>query len=147
MKRLVLYFLVFITVAGYGCSNTDSAAVPQDKQALARPTYEILILVDSKELFLFKDEELYKIYQIAVGRSSDPTPKGDFTVTSMIKQPYLDAYGARWIGLSIPNIGIHGTNDPGSIGTCASSGCIRMRNEDIEELFQYVSVGMKVFIL
>jgi lipoprotein-anchoring transpeptidase ErfK/SrfK len=105
------------------------------------------VLVESRELFLFCDEELFKVYPVAIGKTSTPTPKGDFTVVSKIERPFQEAYGSRWIGLSAPNIGIHGTNDPSSIGTHASNGCIRMWNENIEELFTFVQIGMKVFIL
>jgi lipoprotein-anchoring transpeptidase ErfK/SrfK len=106
-----------------------------------------LILVDTRQLFLFRNEELLKTYHVAVGRPTNPTPRGDFTITSMIVYPYAEAYGSRWIGLSAPNIGIHGTNDPDSIGYEASSGCIRLKNEDIEEIFDLICVGTKVFIL
>jgi lipoprotein-anchoring transpeptidase ErfK/SrfK len=49
--------------------------------------------------------------------------------------------GTRWIGISKKGYGIHGTNSPKSIGRAASLGCIRLRNEDVEELFEMVSVG------
>ena len=49
--------------------------------------------------------------------------------------------GSRWIGLSEKGYGIHGTNAPGSIGRNVSHGCIRMRNRDVEQLFELVKVG------
>jgi lipoprotein-anchoring transpeptidase ErfK/SrfK len=52
--------------------------------------------------------------------------------------------GTRWMGLSAAGYGIHGTNAPGSIGKAASHGCIRMRNRDVEELFELVGVGVTV---
>ena len=54
--------------------------------------------------------------------------------------------GTRWIGLSRKGYGIHGTNNPRSIGRRASHGCIRMRNRDVEELFEMVAVGDRVEI-
>jgi lipoprotein-anchoring transpeptidase ErfK/SrfK len=131
-----------------GCRAPEGAdAGGADTETLAKPKYEILVLVESRELFLFCDEELFRVYAVAIGKTSTPTPKGDYTVVNKIESPYKEAYGSRWIGLSVPNIGIHGTNDPSSIGLHASNGCIRMRNEDIEELFEFVQIGMKVFIL
>ena len=53
----------------------------------------------------------------------------------------------RWLGLSKPQYGIHGTNNPASIGTMASLGCVRMYNRDVEELFPQVSVGTTVEII
>jgi len=49
--------------------------------------------------------------------------------------------GTRWLGLSRKGYGIHGTNNPRSIGKSASHGCVRMRNLDVEDLFARVSVG------
>ncbi|GAA0076639.1 hypothetical protein UT300005_10170 [Clostridium sp. CTA-5] len=57
-------------------------------------------------------------------------------------------FGTRWIGLNVPwgKFGIHGTNKPGTIGSEASHGCIRMFNKDIEALYEYVEYGMIVTI-
>ncbi len=147
----LLFVLALLLAAGCG-AEPEPPATPERTPAPTPeepkgPKYEILVLLDAKQLFLFCDEELFKTYTVAVGRLSSPTPKGDFTVKSMIEYPHADAYGSRWIGLSTPNIGIHGTNRPSSIGKGASRGCIRMRNEDIDELFSYISIGTKVFIL
>jgi len=54
--------------------------------------------------------------------------------------------GTRWMGLSAPGVGIHGTDDPASIGYSVSHGCIRMQIPDAERLFTMVSVGMGVYI-
>jgi hypothetical protein len=54
--------------------------------------------------------------------------------------------GPRWVGLSQKGFGIHGTNQPSSVGKAASHGCIRMRNRDIEQFFEMVSVGDAVSI-
>lgn len=59
------------------------------------------------------------------------------------------AYGPWFIRLETGwrGIGIHGTHDPSSIGTAASEGCIRMKNEDVQRLHEkYVKIGLKVFI-
>jgi lipoprotein-anchoring transpeptidase ErfK/SrfK len=49
--------------------------------------------------------------------------------------------GTRWIGLSAKGFGIHGTTNPGSIGHAKSHGCIRLRNHDVERLFERVRPG------
>ena len=54
--------------------------------------------------------------------------------------------GTRWMGISAPNVGIHGTNDPASIGYSVSHGCIRMQIPDAERLFEMVYVGTTVTI-
>ena len=55
--------------------------------------------------------------------------------------------GTRWMGISAPYVGIHGTPDAASIGYSASHGCIRMRIPDAEWLFQHVEIGTPVFII
>ena len=90
------------------------------------------------------------------------TPEGTFTITQVLyakglshdfgdgKGPVRNAYGPWFFRLSVPgynDIGIHGTHLPESIGTRATEGCIRMRNEDILELKKKVYVGMPVIIL
>jgi lipoprotein-anchoring transpeptidase ErfK/SrfK len=55
--------------------------------------------------------------------------------------------GARAIYLGSTIYRIHGTNEPASIGKSASSGCIRMLNEDVSELYQFVKHGATVTVL
>src|SRR5204863_8990401 len=55
--------------------------------------------------------------------------------------------GTRWMGLTAPGVGIHGTPDPASIGYSASHGCIRMRIPEAEWLFRHVRIGTTVFIV
>jgi len=55
--------------------------------------------------------------------------------------------GTRWMGLSAPGVGIHGTDEPWSIGHSESHGCIRMQVPDAEWLYKRVRVGTPVFII
>ncbi len=136
---LVLAAMVALTAWIVGEPPGVAAAAP------GGGVYEILVDTDTSELKLYRDRMLVKEYPVAVGKPSDPTPAGSYYITSKIKYPG-GALGTRWIGLSAPHIGIHGTNDPDSIGKHASQGCIRMRNEDIEELFFLVPMWTKVYI-
>lgn len=108
----------------------------------------ILIEVDNKALTLLnnKTHEVIKRYTIATGKPSSPTPLGTFKITS--KERWGEGFGSRWMGLDVPwgKYGIHGTNKPGSIGFNASGGCVRMRNSDVEELFDSIEVGTTVAI-
>ncbi|MFA7468298.1 MAG: L,D-transpeptidase family protein [Desulfotomaculaceae bacterium] len=101
----------------------------------------------SRKLHHYEGERLIKEYPVAVGKPSTPTPPGKFKVINKILHPG-GILGTRWMGLSIPggNYGIHGTSNPASIGTAASLGCIRMFNQNVEELFGQVSVGTPVHI-
>ena len=112
----------------------------------------IVSLADHK-LALIEDGRLVKVFPIAVGKSSTPSPTGSFQIISRTVKPTwyhagkvvppgpANPVGTRWIGLSQKGYGIHGTNAPRSIGKSSSHGCIRMRNQDVEQLFELVQVG------
>lgn len=96
-------------------------------------------------LKLFDGNRLIKAYPIAVGKILTPTPYGTYTVIN--KQPNPGGpFGVLWMGLSKRHYGIHGTNNPSSIGKDVSHGCIRMTNHDVLELSSKVPIGTSVFI-
>lgn len=107
----------------------------------------LVVKVTPRVLEIHNDGELYKTYRIAVGKSKTPTPIGEWNVVWK-DYNWGTGFGTRWMGLNVPwgIYGIHGTNKPWSIGQFASHGCIRMRNKDVEELFEWVSVGTPVRI-
>jgi lipoprotein-anchoring transpeptidase ErfK/SrfK len=88
-----------------------------------------------------------------VGAASTPSPIGTFTIVNRIPNPTYyrpgkvvgpgaaNPLGTRWIGLSEKGYGIHGTDNPRSIGYAKSHGCIRLRNADVERLFERVRAG------
>ena len=112
----------------------------------ATKAYSIVIRIHPRILELYGSSQLHKTYTVAVGAPSTPTPRGSFTVINKAFNPG-GPYGTRWLGLSKPHIGIHGTNDPASIGKAVSKGCVRMHNADIEEVFVLMDVGDVVEIV
>ncbi|WP_368490624.1 L,D-transpeptidase [Clostridium sp. BJN0013] len=110
------------------------------------PTYNITINRAARRLTLYKNGRVYKTYPVAVGKSRTPTPAGTFRIINKQVNPG-GPYGARWMGLSARGIGIHGTNNPSSIGGAVSNGCIRMYNKNVIELFNIVPVGTVVRII
>ena len=107
--------------------------------------FSITINTMAKILNLYRNGMFFKAYPVATGKPSTPTPMGTFTIVNKQINPG-GPFGSRWMGLSKPHYGIHGTNNPPSIGTAASNGCIRMYANDVEDLFNYVSVGTVVRI-
>jgi lipoprotein-anchoring transpeptidase ErfK/SrfK len=110
--------------------------------------YNIKVNIAARRLTLFKGGKLFKTYSIAVGKPSTPTPKGNFKIINKAHNPG-GPFGARWLGLSAPNgdYGIHGTNNPSSIGKAVSNGCIRTYNNNIIEIYNLVPVGTPVKIV
>ncbi|MDF2674799.1 MAG: hypothetical protein K0R09_3067 [Clostridiales bacterium] len=84
----------------------------------------------------------------SVGKPSTPTPKGNFKIINKAHNP-SGPFGAGRLGLSAPNgdYGIHGTNNPSSIGKAVSNGCVRTYNNNIIELYNTVPVGTPVKII
>jgi len=127
----------------------------------------IVINRGANRLYLFDGGKLTRTFQVATGQAIYPTPKGDFHIVVKWMNPTWypptnDAWakglkpvppgpsnplGTRWMGLSSPGIGIHGTDEPTSIGYSASHGCIRMQVPDAEWLFEHVDVGTTVHIV
>jgi len=119
----------------------------------AEPVRQIVISIPDRKLALLEDGVVVKIWRTAVGTVSTPTPGGTYKIVNRVSNPsyYLpgkviaagpsNPVGTRWLGLSLKGFGIHGTNNPSSIGRKASHGCVRMKNRDVEELFDLVRVG------
>lgn len=109
--------------------------------------YNITIDLEEKELTLRQGEQILEVYPVAVGTPSTPTPTGNWRIIQKTLNPG-GPFGARWMRLSVPwgGYGIHGTDEPGSIGTAASHGCVRMLNEDVIELYDIVPLGTEVKI-
>jgi lipoprotein-anchoring transpeptidase ErfK/SrfK len=125
----------------------------------------IVIRRGLNELRYYLGKRLVRKFGVATGQSVYPTPTGQFSIVVMERNPWWrppdspwarglkaippgpgNPLGTRWMGLSAPGVGIHGTPDSASIGYSASHGCIRMYIPDAEWLFQHVHVGTPVVI-
>lgn len=107
--------------------------------------YQIEVSIHHRFLRLLMNGFLLKQYPIAVGKMLNATPMGDFIVINKAPNPG-GPYGTMWMSLSKEHYGIHGTNDPSSIGSAVSKGCIRMYNHDVEELARIIPIGTPVYI-
>lgn len=157
-------------------TQQDKAIVSLPQEVLVkyadqlRNEHKLIIIDKSKyKLCLFQKGKEIKSYAIAVGKNPGQkqrvgdltTPTGEFIIEEIVdasdwshdfgdgKGEIAGAYGPWFISLATGwiGIGIHGTHDKSSIGTMASEGCIRMANEDVEELKELVSIGIKVIIM
>ena len=112
-----------------------------------------MVSLEDRKLALVEDGQVKKVYTVAVGKPSTPSPVGTFTIERRVANPTYrhdgktilpgpgNPVGTRWMGLSKHGYGIHGTNEPKSIGKAASHGCIRMSRADLEEFYGLVAVG------
>lgn len=130
-------------------------------QKLKIPTYKFSVVVDKSQntLILKGDEEVLKTYHVSTGEKNS-TPVGVFKVTDKLLDPTWykagavvppgsaeNVLGTRWIGISEKGYGIHGTTEPDKIGQQVTAGCVRMRNEEVEELYELVPAGAEVIIV
>jgi hypothetical protein len=125
----------------------------------------ISIVRGANTLTLWDGTRRVRQFRVATGRSQYPTPSGTYAVVDMQQNPWWlppqsdwarglkpippgpgNPLGTRWMGLSAPGVGIHGTPDAASIGYSASHGCIRMQIPDAEWLFSHVRLGTPVAI-
>jgi lipoprotein-anchoring transpeptidase ErfK/SrfK len=126
----------------------------------------IVIRRGSNHLYLYKGMKPWRTFTVATGQKIYPTPLGRFNIVVKWKDPWWyppdspwaqgakpippgpgNPLGTRWMGISAPGVGIHGTPDPASLGYSASHGCIRMYIPYAEWLFDHVEVGTPVYIV
>jgi len=126
----------------------------------------IVIRRNTNGLLLYDGMRYRRFFAVATGQSRYPTPLGRFTIVVKWKNPWWypppspwaqgqkpippgpdNPLGTRWMGLSAPGVGIHGTPSDASIGYSVSHGCIRMHIPQAEWLFNHVDVGTTVFIV
>jgi lipoprotein-anchoring transpeptidase ErfK/SrfK len=122
----------------------------------------IIIKKSTNELAFIYEGEVRQVYNVSTGKTDELTPEGEHTVTVKAVRPYYrkdniqggdkdNPLGSRWIGVDAEGTdgriyGIHGTNNPETIGKYITAGCIRMYNSDVEILFQEIPLGTKVMI-
>jgi lipoprotein-anchoring transpeptidase ErfK/SrfK len=132
---------------------TPSAAADGVRPTDTSASRRIVVSIPDRKLALIENGQIVSIYSIAVGAPASPSPAGTFSIVNRVANPTYykpgtivgpgaaNPIGTRWIGLSAKGYGIHGTDNPGSIGHAKSHGCIRLRNHDVERLFERVRPG------
>jgi len=132
----------------------QSATSAEQAAPAASTTKRVIVVsIEDRKLALVEDGQVKKVYSVAVGKPSTPSPTGTFTIERRVANPTYrhsgktvlpgpgNPVGTRWMGLSKRGYGIHGTNEPTSIGKAASHGCIRMAKADLEQFYELVAVG------
>lgn len=109
------------------------------------PSYRIIVDLSDRQLYLLDGDIVVRGFPVGIGKMLTRTPTGEFTIVNKQANPG-GPFGAFWMGLSKPHYGIHGTNEPESIGKVVSHGCIRMHNRDVVELAGIVPIRTRVTI-
>jgi lipoprotein-anchoring transpeptidase ErfK/SrfK len=113
----------------------------------------VLVSITDRRLAVLEDNKVLAYFPVAVGAEVSPSPVGDFEIVRRVANPTYshdgvvipagqdNPVGTRWMALNVKGYGIHGTNQPRSIGHARSHGCIRLRNRDVEKLYAMLQVG------
>jgi lipoprotein-anchoring transpeptidase ErfK/SrfK len=141
-------------------SNNLKSDVISVGQKLRIWTGKFSVLVDkSQNILILKDgNDVLKVYSVSTGENNS-TPVGTFKITSKLVNPVWfnkglvippespeNVLGTRWLGFDLQGYGIHGTVEPQTIGQQVTAGCVRMRNEEVEELYSILPMGTEVTI-
>jgi lipoprotein-anchoring transpeptidase ErfK/SrfK len=151
---------------GTRASIAVPATILKPKVAEASVGPVIVIRRSSNILTLYNGMKPVRQFAVATGQTVYPTPLGRFQIVVKWKNPWWyppaspwakgekptppgpgNPLGTRWMGISSPGVGIHGTPQDGSIGYSLSHGCIRMHIPQAEWLFDHVEVGTPVYIV
>jgi lipoprotein-anchoring transpeptidase ErfK/SrfK len=138
----------------------DSSIRISQKLKISGSKFSIVVDKSQNILTLKSGQDVLKTYRVSTGKNSS-TPVGTYNINSKIIDPPWypptggmipsgdpkNVLGSRWLGLTKPSYGIHGTTQPESIGQSVTEGCIRMKNSDVEELYTIVPVGTEVVIV
>lgn len=122
----------------------------------------VIVNKKTNEMAYVNENRIQTVVSVATGKKEELTPEGIFTITVKAKDPYYrkkdipggdpeNPLGTRWIGFDAEGTdgriyGFHGTNQPESIGKNVSLGCIRLQNEAIESLYDYIPIGTKIVV-
>ncbi|MEA1853000.1 L,D-transpeptidase [Cytobacillus sp. FSL W7-1323] len=123
----------------------------------------VIVNKRTNELTFIDNREVQQVVHVATGKTDSLTPEGMFTIIVKAENPYYrkkdipggkknNPLGTRWMGFDAKETdgriyGIHGTNDPDSIGHYVSNGCIRLKNDHVEALFERIPIGTKILIV
>lgn len=121
-----------------------------------KATFSVIVDKSQNTLTLKDGEEVVKVYRCSTGREGI-TPAGNFRIVNRMVDPVWkgivapgspeNPLGSRWLGFDLPQYGIHGTNDAGSIGKPVTDGCVRLANSDVEELYTLLAEGTSVTVV
>lgn len=160
-----------VTVESIAKANKLDMANPVIREGMILSVYPAKWAIEVyKNRFLLvvrNGDRLFKVYHVGIGRENR-TPVGEFKIVTRLREPDWsppgrppvpygkpeNILGTRWLGLqpsgltdpTLTGFGIHGTWQPETVGTASSEGCVRMKNEEVEELFDLIPTGTRATI-
>jgi len=137
----------------------DTKIMPGRKLKVWTAPFTIFVDKSQNVLLLKTGEEVIKTYVVSTGKDNS-SPVGKFKIVNKLANPTWfkagavvppnspeNILGTRWMGFDLAGFGIHGTTEPQDLGKQVTLGCVRMRNDEVEELYAIVPVGTEVSIV
>lgn len=159
LARIARTFNTTVELLQKGNNLKGSMIRQGDRLRILKGDFSVRVDKSDNLLDVFFNGKFFKRYQVGTGKFAK-TPEGDFEINDRIAQPTWwrpdgkaipfgdpeNLLGTHWLSLNVRGYGIHGTWEPDTIGQQASAGCVRLLNEDIEELFALLPLRTPVTI-
>ena len=166
LERIARKFKTTVDLIKKGNALQRSMLHPGDRLRVFKGTFTLAISKSRNDLVVKANDRFFKRYRVGTGKFGT-TPTGTFVITEKIEQPpwwrpdgkmipfgdKANVLGTRWMSLratgatdAVRGYGLHGTWEPETIGVQASAGCVRLLNNEVEELFLLVPTGTSVVI-
>ena len=149
-KFILIMFLITLTVLSIFQIVLDYTFEPGFKEVAAiskENDYLIYVEIEDKTMYLLKNGKCIKTYLIVSGKSGLPSPLGMWKIIE--KSNWGEGFGGSWMRINVPwgQYGIHGSLPGDAMGIADSQGCIRMKNEEVAELYRIIPHGTPVIIV
>ncbi len=137
----------------------DDKIIPGKKIKVWTTPFNIIVDKSQNILILKSDDEVIKTYIVSTG-ANNSTPVGTFKIVNKLLNPTWfkagavvpagsseNVLGTRWLGFNLSGYGIHGTVEPQNLGKQVTQGCVRLSNQEVEELYSIVTIGTEVTVV
>ena len=150
-RRMAAFSMILLVAAASAAAQAPAEPAPAERR--------IVVSLADRKLAILENGREARVFEVAIGAAASPSPTGTFRIVNRVVRPTYyrpgvvipfgkdNPIGTRWLGFDKKGYGIHGTNEPQSVGKAASHGCIRMRNRDVEKFFAMVRVGDRVEVV
>lgn len=159
LSRIARRFNTTVALIKRANNLTSDRIIPGQRLKVNTCGFSIVVDKSRNRLFLRREGDIFKTYTVATGEAGS-TPEGKFEIVNKLIEPTWyragavilpddpdNILGTRWLGFDKAGYGIHGTTEPETLGQQVTLGCVRMANEDVEELYDIVPTGTEVIVV
>ncbi|MFH1767668.1 MAG: L,D-transpeptidase family protein [Candidatus Omnitrophota bacterium] len=159
LSKIAKQFETTVELIKRANSLDSDVIMPNQKLKVSKCKFSLAIDKSQNKLFLKRNGEVIKTYIVSTGKDNS-TPVGRFQIINKLKEPTWfkagavvlpgspeNILGSRWMGLDAKGYGIHGNRNANEIGKQVTQGCVRMKNKEVEEVYDILPTGTEVVIV